>query len=264
MKLHESEPSKSDATSTVECADIMEVLAPAHDRDINKTGHEVATAGIAHDLANLLQVIASAMRAIERTLNRHERQKIQSYTLGTLQCVDRGAVLSRRMIGLAAPMSIQRFAVGDLLHSMRGLIALAAGPDVDVTIICDRATPAIACDARDFENAILNLVVNARDALPDGGRIWVSSRGERDVRRDQPGVPSTTVICVRDNGCGIPLAQLNRVFEPYFTSKLEGRGSGLGLTMVNDFARRAGGVAEVSSIVGEGSSFFLRLPGYVS
>ncbi len=224
------------------------------------------TTGIAHDLGNLLQVIGSAVRLIERNVDPATGEELRPLTQGALASVDRAASLSRQILDLTSSQrALDEITYLDkIVASLRGLISLTVGPSIVVEITSEADVPAVICNTRELENAILNLVINARDAMPDGGCLTLSIHregGGRPRPSTQGAEYPKAVLCVADTGSGISPAIASQVFEPFFTTKPRERGTGLGLAMVSDFARRWGGSAEIESRVGEGTSVTLRLPG---
>jgi signal transduction histidine kinase len=118
----------------------------------------------------------------------------------------------------------------------------------------------VFCNVRELENVLLNLAFNARDAMPMGGRLCISANRGREDEENIGGGP-IAILRVTDTGCGMSPEDAKRAFTPYFTTKGPGRGTGLGLAMVSEFARRAGGSAEIETEIGFGTSVVLRLPG---
>jgi signal transduction histidine kinase len=149
------------------------------------------------------------------------------------------------------------------LTGIADLIRLTAGPSVTVDFEIGASLPLVLCSARELENVILNLVINARDAMPAGGLLSLTVLPEYPHRDVCSACTAETaaVLRVRDTGSGMSPDVAARAFDPFFTTKPMGNGSGLGLAMVADFARRSGGVAEFDSAVGQGTTISLRLPG---
>jgi signal transduction histidine kinase len=212
------------------------------------------TAGVAHDLGNHLQVAAAAIHLLERQATGAEREKIRSCAEGALQALERANALSRRILGFACSRGThaESINVDDALSAMRDAIRWTAGATMRLHLDLDGGTAAVRCDVRDFENAILNLVANARDASTDGGLITIAVRCEPRSR--------SVLIAVRDEGCGLAPDAASRAFEPFFTTKPARGGAGLGLALVADFVRRTGGEARLDSAPGKGATVVLRLP----
>lgn len=224
------------------------------------------TAGVAHDLGNLLQIVSSAVRLIDQKLDPATRAELAPLTAGAMESVNRAGALSRQILDL----SRSKAAVEEItclertLGSIRNLVVLMAGPRVAVEFAMPGDLPQIVCNTRELENAILNLVINARDAMPEGGRLTISTFSETEAPDYDRFVTSggiTAVLSVRDTGCGMSPDLASKVFKPFFTTKSDSSGTGLGLSMVSDFARRAGGCAEIESAPGRGTTVTLRLPG---
>jgi CheY-like chemotaxis protein len=147
---------------------------------------------------------------------------------------------------------------------MEELIRRTVGPSIEVEMVLAAGLWPTLCDPNQLENAVLNLCINARDAMPDGGRLtvetgntWVDDRGARD--RDMlPG--QFVAVCVSDTGTGMPPDVVARAFDPFFTTKPAGRGTGLGLSMIYGFAKQSGGQARIYSEIGKGTTVRLYLP----
>ena len=208
------------------------------------------TGGIAHDFNNLLSAIIGPLDFVERRLQGDERSR--RYIRAARESAERGSTLTRRLLNFShpQPLDINRVTIDDLVLHMQELVVHTLGPTV--TIKLDLGAPG-ACaliNADQLELAILNLCVNARDAMPDGGAITVATRTSAD----------TVDIVVADEGTGIPPHVLKRVFEPFFTTKPLGKGTGLGLSMVYTLAKQAGGTADIDSTEGAGTRVTIRLP----
>lgn len=220
--------------------------------------------GIAHDFNNMLTVVMGNLAELSRLYPLSAEQ--QEYLEPALHAAGRGAELVRRLLGFARqqPLAPQPVQIGGLMQSMMQLLRRSLPENIALDCqLPDEALYAMA-DANQLENAILNLVLNARDAMPDGGRLQIAANvetlGEREAAECQLTPGNYLRIDVSDNGSGMPLAVQLRVFEPFFTTKQFGSGSGLGLAMVYGFARQSGGMISVSSQPGRGSCFSLRLP----
>ena len=212
------------------------------------------TGGIAHDFNNLLSAIIGPLDFVERRLQGDERSR--RYIRAARESAERGSTLTRRLLNFShpQPLDINRVAIDDLVLHMQELIVHTLGPTVAIKL--DPGAPG-ACtliNADQLELAILNLCVNARDAMPDGGAITVATRAGADM----------VDIVVADQGTGIPPHVLKRVFEPFFTTKPLGKGTGLGLSMVYTLAKQAGGTVHIDSVEGAGTRVAIRLPRAVS
>lgn len=219
-----------------------------------------AAPGVAHDLGNQLQIVASAVRLIERGLERTGQEALSPLTRSALESLDRAGALVLTMLGRAPKAADAPLALESCLEAIQERILLVAGPSVVVEFVLGHDVPAIRCDPGELEDAIFNLVANAVRAMPLGGRLTLTAcRG--GGRPSEAEREPKAVLRVSDTGCGMSADVLARAFKPYFTTESGDRGTGLGLAMVRGFARRAGGSAEIESELGIGTSVTLRLPG---
>jgi CheY-like chemotaxis protein len=179
------------------------------------------------------------------------------------QAVGRGEALTRQLLAFARRMTLAPEPVNlqTLIDSMRILVGGALRGDITVEVDLDPKLWPVLADPGQLELALLNLAVNARDAMPSGGVLTLAARNERI---EGPGANGTTGEFVRievgDTGTGIPPDIIDRIFDPFFTTKAVGKGTGLGLSQVFGFASQSGGHIEVQSGVGQGATFILRLP----
>jgi signal transduction histidine kinase/DNA-binding response OmpR family regulator len=218
------------------------------------------TGGIAHDFNNLLAAVLGGLGLIERRIDLADDQK--KILAMTRRAAEQGSELVRRLLAFARRQQLQpaeigiaglRDTVADLLaHTLGGLVQL----DWQIP---DDAWPAYA-DSTQLELALVNLIINARDAMPRGGTIEVTARNE--TASGMLGLPAGdyVVIAVSDSGSGIPAELLGQVTEPFFTTKEVGKGTGLGLSMVYGFARQSGGAIDIASALGEGTTVEIWLP----
>ena len=213
------------------------------------------TGSITHDFRNILTVIDAGVSVAERHAN--EPDQVRLCLAGVHDGVKRGLNLASRLLGFAkeqdhapAPQDLN-----DLLERLRVFLKYGAGPDVRIAFELAPSLPSCVLDAGQFNAAILNLVVNARDAMPGGGSITLKTSieaGPQDSR-------SLVHLRVTDTGQGMSRAVLHRVFEPYFTTKGDA-GTGLGVPQVCAFVQRAGGHITVESALGVGTTFDLAFP----
>jgi signal transduction histidine kinase len=238
------------------CEEYESLSRPLHGREDSDTIRLAAlmASGIVHDFGNLMQVVSSAIRLIEQKLDRATLAKVGPVIEGASQSVERAILLSRQILGISRPDHAFEAAVciKSALASIEHPICWMMGPSVRVELTIERDLPAVFCNIREFERAVLNLVINAKDAMPNGGDLRISAC--RDSLSDRVVV----VICVNDTGCGMSPETARRAAQPLFTTK--STGSGLGLAMVSEFARRAGGSIQIESIVDRGTWITLRLP----
>ncbi|MGH9140647.1 MAG: sensor histidine kinase, partial [Vicinamibacterales bacterium] len=182
--------------------------------------------------------------------------------------VDRGAGLTRRLLAFSRRQSVRPrvFALGEIVRGMDTMLRRLIGPEIDFEIICTPEPVMIIADSGQTEQVVLNLVVNARDAMPDGGRVTVRVE-EVDVDDDPVAVALVegragryARLSVSDTGTGIDDQTRAKLFEPFFTTKEQGKGTGLGLSIVYGIVKQSGGYITVVSEPGEGATFFIYFP----
>lgn len=238
------------------CDEFEPLSRPPHGREDGDTIRLAAlmASGVVHDFGNLMQVISSSIRLIEQKLDRAALANVGPLIQGASQSIERAIVLSRQILGMSRPDRVSEdvVCIKSALASIKHPVCWMAGPDICVELTVEDDLPAVFCCVRQFERAVLNLVINARHAMPNGGDLRISAR--RGVFKDR----AIVVLCVTDTGCGMSPETAKRAAQPFFTTK--GRGHGLGLAMVNEFARRAGGSVQIESAVNRGTSITLRLP----
>jgi PAS domain S-box-containing protein len=223
------------------------------------------TGGIAHDFNNLLGVVIGNLQLLERSVAETPALARKVHT--AMRAAVRGADLTRRLLAFARRQILDP-AVLDLnrqLTSITELLQRTLGESIEVRMVQSHDLWSTRVDAGQFENAILNLAINARDAMPQGGRLTVRTQNvtlDAAFCAQHPSIePGEFVsVTVSDTGVGMEPDLLKRVFEPFFTTKESGKGSGLGLAMVNGFAEQAGGLAQIQSQVGKGTTVQLLLP----
>ncbi|WP_296819503.1 PAS domain S-box protein [Brevundimonas sp.] len=220
------------------------------------------TGGVAHDFNNLLTVVIGALDMVSRATDDPARR--ERLIDAALAAARRGERLTHQLLAFSRRQAL-RPQVSDLnalIGEGEPLLQRAVGEAVALDLSLEPGALAVNIDPAHFEAALINLIVNARDATPDGGRIEVSTR---TVRLDQgekegAGEGDYVLVQVRDTGVGMPPEVQERVFEPFFTTKAVGKGTGLGLSQVYGFVRQSGGVVEVDSVVGKGTTVSLYLP----
>ncbi len=219
------------------------------------------TGGVAHDFNNLLTVIVGNLDLIERRADRPD--EVRSMAASALAAAARGERLTQHLLAFARRQALrpQVVDVNRLIVDLMPLVRRAVGERIAVEAQIDPALAHCRIDINQCETAILNLAVNARDAMPDGGRLAIATRNVRLEAPDGDLAPGDYVaIAVADTGIGIPPEVLPHVFEPFFTTKDVGKGSGLGLSQIYGFARQSGGQVRIDSTVGHGTAVTLRLP----
>ncbi|MGZ9410599.1 MAG: ATP-binding protein, partial [Methylocystis sp.] len=229
------------------------------------------TGGVAHDFNNLLAIIIGNLQLLaERDeANMHTRELIAD----ALWSAQRGAELTHRLLAFARrqPLDPRVTDVNTLIAGLTGLVRRTLETRIDVRVqLAPELLPTLI-DRGQLEAALMNLIVNARDAMPEGGLLTLATRNaviaeESDRDLHEPSLPNSirggayVVIVVGDTGTGISPALLDRIFEPFFTTKGPGKGSGLGLSMVYGFVKQSGGHVHVDSRPGEGTTVTLYLP----
>jgi signal transduction histidine kinase len=217
--------------------------------------------GVAHDFNNLLMAVIGNLELLARKIDRDPRQAKLLH--GAMEGARRGATLTQRLLAFARKQELQSRAtdIRALVRDMHDLITRSVGPLVKVEIRASGALPSINIDANQLEMALLNLAVNARDAMPAGGTLTIAM--ERcEATAEQPELqPGTYVrLSVQDTGGGMVAATLARAVEPFFSTKGVGKGTGLGLSMVHGLAEQSGGAFRLHSKVGVGTRADLWLP----
>jgi PAS domain S-box-containing protein len=240
-----------------------------HAQKMEAVGH--LTGGIAHDFNNMLQGISGALELMEYRVQDERPEELQHYIDAARQSVDRAAGLTSRMLAFARRQALVPTALNPdaLIRGMAELIERTVGPSIQLEMhLLDRPVSAL-CDANQLENALLNLAINARDAMPDGGHLVITTAPRAldgapggaatgDAGEVTPG--DYVEITVSDTGTGMPPDVLAHAFEPFFTTKPIGRGTGLGLSQLYGFVRQSGGTVQLESTPGKGTTVRLFLP----
>lgn len=225
------------------------------------------TGGIAHDFNNMLQGISGSLEIIERRVAQGRVDEIGRYLNSAREAVARAAKLTHRLLAFARRQTLQAKPtdVMTLIDSMREFIRRSVGPEIAVETALEGDEAIVFCDANQLESALLNLCINARDAMPGGGRILIETAAihlsRQDLTAQDEVAPGDFVeIAVSDTGVGMTPAVMARAFEPFFTTKPQGQGTGLGLSQIYGFVRQSGGTLRVTSTVGEGTTVRICLP----
>ncbi len=221
------------------------------------------TGGIAHDFNNLLMAILGSLALLRKRLPNDPGYMV--LIDNALQGAQRGATLTKRMLAFARrqELTFETIQVPELIRGMTELLERSLGSGISIETRFPLSLEPIRADANQVEMALLNLAVNARDAMPDGGEIIVSAREENVTRPAANGLPMGRYIClsVADTGQGMDEKTLARAAEPFFTTKGPGKGTGLGLAMVHGLAEQSGGRFFLNSRLGAGTTAELWLPG---
>nr|WP_317128301.1 ATP-binding protein [Sphingomonas baiyangensis] len=227
------------------------------------------TGGIAHDFNNLLTVVTGNIGIAQRSLsqeNVHEPRALRALE-GAMKGAERAAALTQRLLAFSRrqPLAPKPVDVDRLIGSMADLLARSLGELVATETITAPGLWRVEADPHQLEAAILNLAVNARDAMPDGGRLTIETANAKlneayAAQHAEVAPGSYVVIAVTDTGCGMTPDQVERAFEPFFTTKEVGKGTGLGLSMVYGFVKQSGGHVKIYSEIGHGTTIRLYLP----
>jgi PAS domain S-box-containing protein len=223
------------------------------------------TGGVAHDFNNLLMVMIGNLDLLAEDVvdNEQARDKVDIVLRSALA----GAELTRQMLAFARrqPLNPKRIIVPDLIKATARLLGRTLGDDVTLDLRIADDLWAIRVDESQLQSSIVNIAINARDAMPGGGRLVIEAENslvdvDRAATRDRITAGEYVVISLSDSGVGMPPEDIARVFEPFFTTKAHGKGSGLGLSMVYGFTKQSGGHVGIYSEVGRGTTLRLYLP----
>ncbi len=224
------------------------------------------TGGIAHDFNNLLTGIIGSLEMLNTRLSQGRVDEVSRYVTAARGAARRAATLTHRLLAFARrqPLEPKPTDTNRLVAGMEELIRRTVGPAIAVEVVGAAGLWPTLVDPNQLENALLNLCINARDAMPQGGRLtietanrWLDERAANE--RDLPAGQYVS-LCVTDTGTGIPPEVVSRIFDPFFTTKPTGQGTGLGLSMIHGFVRQSGGQVRVYSEVGQGTTMCLYLP----
>ena len=217
------------------------------------------TGGIAHDFNNLLQVIVGNLESLRRRAasGMVAQDVVERFSANALRGAERGAQLTQRLLAFARRQALQPRVLdaNSVLSGMSDLLRRTLGENVRLEVALAAKPALVLADPNQLENTLLNLAVNARDAMPDGGTL----RLEVDSTQD-PEIGPAVDITVSDTGTGMPPDIIDLVFEPFFTTKPAGQGTGLGLSQVYGFVRQSGGTVRLTSSPGRGTTVRLLLP----
>ncbi|PYY71389.1 hybrid sensor histidine kinase/response regulator [Pseudomonas jessenii] len=225
------------------------------------------TGGIAHDFNNMLTGIIGSLELLRRRLARGRTEDLDSLIDLGVTSANRAAGLTHRLLAFSRRQSLDSKPVemNTLVISMGELLQRSINESIHLDMQLDEQLWVAKADPNQLESALLNLVINARDAMPNGGRLVVSTSNQcldEDFTQAQGNLDAGdyVVLSVTDTGCGMPQSIINRVFDPFFTTKPIGQGTGLGLSMIYGFSKQSGGHVAIHSVVGEGTTVSLFLP----
>ncbi len=228
------------------------------------------TGGIAHDFNNLLGSISGSLELLQRRVDTGRTENLQRYTSAAITAAQRASALTQRLLAFARrqPLDPKRVDANRLVADMEELLRRTLGPSIEMEMILAGGLWATLCDPNQLESAILNLAINARDAMPGGGRLTIETSNaflDDAYARLQGGEVKAgqyVAISVTDTGIGMAPDIIAKVFDPFFTTKPIGQGTGLGLSMLYGFVKQSEGHVRIYSEVGQGATFRLYLPRY--
>jgi PAS domain S-box-containing protein len=220
------------------------------------------TGGIAHDFNNLLTGIVTGLELIKKRTEDARPEKVLVYADAALASAKSAAALTHRLLAFARqqPLDTRPTDVNQHVRSLEDLLSRTIGKRIALTLELTSRSAVAMVDAGQLESALLNLVINARDALREGGNIWISTFEVYSQGNSRMDDGAYIALTVRDDGVGIEHQLIDKVFDPFFTTKPIGEGTGLGLSTIYGFARQSGGDVVIRSVVGHGTEVTLTLP----
>jgi signal transduction histidine kinase/ActR/RegA family two-component response regulator len=236
-------------------------LAQVHEmRKVESLGQ--LTGGVAHDFNNLLMAVLGNLELLSKYIP--DDAKLRRLLAGAVQGAERGATLTKRMLAFARRQELRPEIVdiAALVGSMVEMLGRSLGPGIDISTAFAEGLPATRVDPNQLELAILNLALNARDAMPRGGKLHISARRQRVAAGEVTGLEPGDYVCIgeSDSGIGMDEETLKRATEPFFTTKGAGHGTGLGLSMVDGLVAQSGGAMRIISKPGAGTTVEMWLP----
>ncbi|WP_187278527.1 PAS domain-containing sensor histidine kinase [Methylobacterium sp. WL64] len=224
------------------------------------------TGGLAHDFNNLLAGISGSLELMQTRMQQGRLTDVDRYMTAAQGAAKRAAALTHRLLAFSRrqtldpkPTNVSRLATG-----MQDLIQRTVGPNIPIEVVGASGLWPALVDPSQLENALLNLCINARDAMPDGGRITIETANkwldERAAAKQAIPEGQYLSLCVTDTGVGMSPEVIARAFEPFFTTKPIGEGTGLGLSMIYGFAQQSGGQVRIYSEIGQGTTVCIYLP----
>jgi signal transduction histidine kinase len=221
------------------------------------------TGGIAHDFNNLLTTVMGNLEIAESRVSRDPRAT--ALVQGALRAAERGAALTRHLLAFGRRQQLEPrpVAIQEQIECVAEILKQTIGPGIRLITRSQPGLRLARADPNQLELAILNLALNGRDAMPDGGTLWIEAENRRRGSELLPpdlALRDYVVVSVTDTGSGMSQETLRRALEPFFTTKEVGRGSGLGLSIVHSFAAQSGGLLHIASTLGEGTRADLWLP----
>ena len=225
------------------------------------------TGGIAHDFNNMLTGIIGSLDLVQRYIADGRAAEIGRFTEAAVSSANRAAALTHRLLAFSRRQSLDRkpLNANDLVHSLEDLLRRTKGDHIELRLQLTEDAWPVSTDVSQLENALLNLVINARDAMPDGGELLIETANvyleDSHITTLEPlKAGDYLMIAVSDNGTGMTPSVLAKAFDPFFTTKPIGQGTGLGLSMIYGFAQQSGGHVHIDSVPGQGTCVRLYLP----
>ncbi|UDI90502.1 PAS domain-containing sensor histidine kinase [Pseudomonas sp. IAC-BECa141] len=225
------------------------------------------TGGIAHDFNNMLTGIIGSLDLMQRYIASGRTDEISRFTDAAVSSANRAAALTHRLLAFSRRQSLDRktIDVNELVHSLEDLIRRTKGDPIELKLRLADHVWSVSTDVSQLENALLNLVINARDAMPDGGELLIETANVyldgNDITTLEPvKAGDYLMLAVSDNGTGMTPSVRSKAFDPFFTTKPIGQGTGLGLSMIYGFAQQSGGHVSLDSLPGQGTCVRLYLP----
>ena len=224
------------------------------------------TGGLAHDFNNLLTGIGGSLELIQARVAQGRTAELDRYFMAAHGALKRAAALTHRLLAFSRRQTLdpQPTNTNRLIGGLEELVRRTMGPSIRVEVVGASGVWPILVDPNQLENAILNLCINARDAMPDGGKVTIETANKwldhRAARQHDLPVGQYVSVCVTDTGTGMTPDLVAKAFDPFFTTKPLGEGTGLGLSMVYGFARQSGGQVRIYSEIGQGTTMCLYLP----
>jgi signal transduction histidine kinase len=224
------------------------------------------TGGLAHDFNNLLTGISGSLQLLQTRLSQGRVNELDRYITAAEGAARRAASLTHRLLAFSRRQTLdpKPTNINRLISDLEELVRRTVGPSIEVEVVGAAGLWMALVDPNQLENALLNLCINARDAMPNGGRLtietankWLDERAARE-RELSPG--QYLSLCVTDTGTGMTPEVMKRAFDPFFTTKPLGQGTGLGLSMIYGFARQSGGQVRIYSELGKGTTMCIYLP----
>nr|WP_256659787.1 PAS domain-containing sensor histidine kinase [Pseudomonas sp. LS-2] len=226
------------------------------------------TGGLAHDFNNLLMGVSGNIELLKNRVAKGRTEDLGRFINASLEGLRRAAALTHRLLAFSRRQTLdpKPTDVDQLVDGMAELIRRTVGPSIAMDVIGTRGLWPTLVDPHQLENSLLNLCLNARDAMPDGGQLLIESSNKLlevdDAQEFELPAGAYVALCVSDNGTGMSSEVVKRAFDPFFTTKPIGMGTGLGLSMIYGFARQSGGSVHIHSTPGRGSEVCIYLPAY--